>query len=134
MQQVATDMSSMDFNFGDFVERIYQMPPQPAFSFHMEFLDTIDAEQLRKLLAHFVMTGAKRKYNKDLAALTPNEIDHLREYLLSIGFKVEFKVESRMQKLDTKNPDKETKVNYFLIDFIPANPGTDTNNRPGHLE
>lgn len=126
--------SFMDFNFDEFVERVYQMPPQPAFSFHMEFLDTIDKEELRKLLAYFVMTGAKRKYNKELSALTPNEIDHLREYLMSIGFKVDFKVESKMQKLDPKNPTKETKVNYFLIDFIPANPGTNVNNKPGHLE
>lgn len=131
----AINQPSMDFSFGDFVEKLYQMPAQPAFAFHIEFLDTINSEELRKLLAHFVITGAKRKYNKELTDLLPNEIEHLQEYLASIGFKIEFKVESMMQKLDLKKKsDKETHVNYFLIDFIPLNPSTNMNNMARHLE
>lgn len=111
-----------DFNFDEFVEKIYQEAPKPAFTYHMEFLEVISADELRKLLAYFVMTGAKRIYNKELSELLPNEIEHLREYLISIGYKVEFKVESRMQRIDPKNPNKETLVNYFLIDFIRVTP------------
>lgn len=114
------ELTHIDLNFNEFVSAIYKHEPAEPFAYQLEFLDQMNPEELRKLLAYFIITGAKTIYSKELAQLLPNEIEYLRKYLLSIGFKVEFKIEKRLQKLDPNDQDKETPVNYFLIDFIPA--------------
>ncbi|GAJ15048.1 unnamed protein product [marine sediment metagenome] len=122
------EITSIDFKFNDFVDAIYKQEPGEPFAYRLEFLDQIDKEELRKLLAYFVITGAKTKYEKELAQLSPDEIKYLRQYLISIGYNVKFEVQQKMQKLDPKNPQKETAVNYFMIDFFSADPALDKNN------
>lgn len=110
---------SAEFSWKDFVAAIYKNDPQPAHSFAMEALEEMPKDALQKYLAHFLMYGAKTLYKKELAQLLPEEIAHLRRYLLSVGWKVDYKVETRQQKLKDGS-DEETAVNYFLIDFMPA--------------
>lgn len=104
-----------DLSFKEMVENIYSAPPMDAFSINFEFLDEIKKEDLKKYLAHFVVEGAKIRYNKQLAELTPDEIQVLKDYLHSIGWDISFEVETKTQVLE----GKETPVNYFLIDFFP---------------
>ena len=125
MDTVTAQESYQDFKFKDFVTAIYKMDPQDPFSLRLQFLDEINKEDLRQLLAYFVMTGAKTLYEKELAQLTPDEISNLRKYLHSIGWDVSYEVEKRMQKISEKDPNKETPVNYFKIDFFPADPTLD---------
>ncbi len=65
------------------------------------------------------MYGAKRKFDKELSALSPDEINVLRHYLKSIGWDASYEVKTRMQKLKDGS-NKDTQVNYFLIDFFTA--------------
>lgn len=122
MNNVKVEETYQDFKFKDFVTAIYKKDPQDPFSLCLQFLDEIKPEDLRQLLAYFIVTGAKTLYNKELAQLTPDEIGNLREYLHSVGWDVSYEVETRMQKISEKDPNKETPVNYFKIDFFPADP------------
>jgi hypothetical protein len=115
-----TQTASKEFSWKDFVIAIYKSEPQDPHTFSMEALEDMPKDALQKYLAHFIIYGAKTLYNKELAQLLPNEIAHLRRYLLSVGWKVDFKVETRQQKLNDADDKKETSVNYFMIDFIPA--------------
>ena len=123
---------AIDLKFPDFVERVFQLEPNPPFSFRLQFLEEIDMQLLRKMLAYFIMTGAKMLYKKELAELSENQIDKLKEYLLSIGYLVEYKVDTS----DTKKTDwnKEgIKVNHFIIDFKPASQSLNPHYTPGTL-
>lgn len=103
----------------DFVVKLYQSPPQPPFSFHLTLPLGI---VIHEFLAFMIVYGAKELYQRQLAELSPEEIQHLRSYLLSIGWDVEYTIESREQVF----PNEETgetvtrPVNYYLIDFKPA--------------
>lgn len=114
--QHRTQTHSADFSWKDFVAAIYKQDPQPPHTFAMESLEEMPKDALQKYLAHFLMYGAKTLYNKELAQLLPEEIAQLRRYLLSVGWNVDYKIETRQQKLKDGS-DKETPVNYFLIDF-----------------
>ena len=133
METVYAEESYQDFKFKDFVTAIYKMEPQDPFSLRLQFLDEIKKEDLRQLLAYFIMTGAKTLYGKELSELTPKEMKNLRSYLHSIGWDVKYEIEKRMQKISEKDPNKETPVNYFKIDFFPANPALDKNTNNPNL-
>ena len=116
------DEGHTDFVFKDFVQNIYDTEPLDPFSFRLEFLNNIKETNLRQLLGYFIITGAKILYNKELAQLTSVEIGTLRRYLHSIGWDVSYEIETREEKLNETDPDKTTTVNYYKIDFFPANP------------
>lgn len=115
----ATETSYADFSWKDFVAAIFERDPEPKHTFTLQFLDQIPKNSLQQYLGHFLMHGAKRLYEKELAALTPEEIDTLRKYLQSLGWDASYEIKTRMQKL-TDGSNKETQVNYFLIDFFPV--------------
>jgi hypothetical protein len=118
MQHQAQTQSA-DFSWKDFVANIFNMDPQPSHTFSIEALDEIPKDGLRQYLGYFIMYGAKKLYKKELANLSVDEIDHLKRFLRSIGWDVDYKVETRDQKLK-EDSHEVTKVNYFLIDFFPA--------------
>ena len=122
MNQVKAEESYQDFKFNDFVTCVFKNKPQDPFSMRLQFLDELKPENLRQLLAYFIMTGAKNLYNKELAQLSEDEIGNLRKYLYSIGWDVSYEVETRQQNLSETSPEKQTPVNYFKIDFFPADP------------
>lgn len=109
------ELLTKDLSFMDMIENIYSAPPMDAFALNFEFLDDIKKEDLKKYLGYFVVEGARIRYNKQLAELTPEEIQVLKDYLHSIGWDVSFEIESKKQVLN----GQETMVNYFLIDFFP---------------
>jgi len=103
----------------DFVVKLYKSPPQPPFSFHLTLPVGIE---IHEFLGYMVVYGAKEIYQRQLGELSPEEIQHLREYLLSIGWDVEYTVESREQVFSAKDSGETVTrpVNYYLIDFKPA--------------
>lgn len=111
---------SADFSWKDFVENIYRRDPEPTHTFSIEALEELPKDAMQKYLAYFLMYGAKTLYKKELAQLVPEEIDNLRRYLSSIGWKVNYTIETKQQNLDDNDKSKSTMVNYFLIDFTPA--------------
>jgi len=105
-----------------FIQEIFKTAPKEPFSFYLTLPEEV---QIRDFLANFIVSGADSLYHCQLADLTPDQIEHLRQYLLSIGWDVEYQVESRQQSFPKNNNQSETvtrQVNYYLIDFKPADP------------
>jgi hypothetical protein len=115
-----------DFNFDDFVEKLYNNPPQEPFSYTLEFLQEIPKDHLQNYLGHILMTGAKQLYNTELACLSIEQIDYIRKYLHSIGWDADYKVEQK-----TLNGQK---YNHFQIDFFACKRDLDIQNKPRHLD
>ena len=104
-----------DLGIKDFILAIIRDPPLAPYSFTLALPEGVG---IKEFLAYMCCLSAKTLYDCELAQLTPNQIETLRAYLKSIGWDVEFKVETRMQSL--KDDAEPTRVNYFLIDFMPA--------------
>src|SRR5579883_1671039 len=94
-----------DFSWKDFVALIYKEDPKPSHTYAMQFLDEIPPKALKQYLAYFIIYGAKTLYKKELAQLSEIEIGKLRQYLLSLGWNIEYKLDS----YDLKQDDGTTK-------------------------
>jgi hypothetical protein len=123
-----TGQAYMDFDWNDFVTRLFTQPPQDPFSFYMEFLTEMTEAELSKMLGMMLVNGAKQKYNKEIAHLLPNEIGELQMYYRSIGFEVEYKVETQERYIAEKG--KMMPVNMFQIDFKPCSQSLNKQNQP----
>jgi len=123
-----TNTHYMDFDWKDFVEKLFADPPKDPFTFTMEFLRTIDERTLSELLGYMLITGAKHKYNKDIAQLIPQEIDELQKYYYSIGYKAQYQINTKIQYVPSIT--KEVPVNMFQIDFEPYSQVFNNYNRP----
>ena len=105
----------IDFNWDEFVIKLFSLPPQNQFSFRIELLQTMDPNELPKLLGNMLVTGAKQLYNKQLAELIPEEIENLQNYYRSIGFELEYKSTKKIQYIPELK--KTLPINHFQIDF-----------------
>jgi len=123
-----TNESYMDFDWNDFVERLFKQSPRDPFTFRMEFLEEMDAQKLSELLGMMLIKGTKQLYNKEIAQLTPEEIEKIQKYYRSLGFEVDYQVKSKIQYV----PDlkKTLPVNYFQIDFKPCSQLLNNYNKP----
>lgn len=74
-------LTEITSSYEQFLQSLFRSPPQPPFSYLIDFADN----QTNSLLG-VLMTGAQIKYNKQLNELTESEISKIREYLLSIGW------------------------------------------------
>lgn len=117
-----------DFNWEDFVEKLFQQPPRDPFTYTMEFLEKIDAKTLTQLLGNLLVKGVKQKYNKEIANLEPQEINEIQKYFHSIGYEVKYQIERKQQLI----PELHivVPVNYFNIDFVPYSQLYNTHNVP----
>lgn len=121
-QQVnSTPAVSKGVKFSDLVQNLYKALPRDPFAYRLEFLTNLQGEDLKRLLAYFLVTGAKNLYNKKIIDLTLVELAYLKRYLLSIGWDMKYNLETRLQQ-DEKDSTKKTPVNYFVMDFNPADP------------
>jgi hypothetical protein len=119
-----TGLQYQDFGWDDFVEMLFSRPPEEPFAYQMKFLDELNKQQLTGLLGRSLINGVKLKYNKELAQMTPNEIDEIQKYYHSIGYEVQYRIE-KIQKLPT-----DPIVNLFMIDFVPYKRNNDRINQP----
>jgi hypothetical protein len=126
-----TGESYMDFDWNEFVEKLFQQSPQDPFTYRMEFLEEMDAKKLSGLLGAMLIKGAKQLYSKEIAQLTPQEIETLQRYYRSIGFEVEYDVETKIQYVEGLK--KTIPVNRFHIDFKPCSQLFNNYNKPEKL-
>jgi hypothetical protein len=105
------DEHYLDFNWSDFVEKLFTNPPMDPFTLRMEMLDNVDQRKLSQMLGYMLITGAKMKYNKEIAHLLPQEIDTLQKYYRSIGFQVTHEVTV------TDGGEGKGPINHFQISF-----------------
>ena len=109
--------SFMDFNWDEFVERLFSQPPEDPMTFYMEWLTELTESQVSELLGNMLIMGAKTLFDKEIAQLSREEIDTLQKYYNSLGYKVIYAIETKEQYVP--NLDKMIPVNYFQIDFTP---------------
>jgi hypothetical protein len=106
-----------DFDWNEFVEKLFQQPPHDPFTFRMEFLEVMDPQKLSKLLGNMLIKGAKQLHNKEISQLTPEEFTKIKKYYHSIGFGVEYVIKTQTQYVPKLK--KTLPVNHFQIDFKP---------------
>lgn len=118
----ATSITSYDVNFGQLTKSIFDNEPQDPWSLRLEFLSEIDPNGLVKLLSYFVQYGSKHLYQKELALLTPDELDVVRKYLQSIGYDVEYSLNRTVKEVTDYREDgtsfkKRIPINNWQIMF-----------------
>ncbi len=89
------------------------------------------AQKCAELLVIMLVKGCKIKYDKEIAQLTPEEIDELQKYYRSIGFEVEYQVKTEIKYVPALK--KTMPVNGFMIDFKPCSQALDKRNQPERL-
>jgi hypothetical protein len=118
----------MDFDWDKFVNILFQRPPEDPFTFHMEWLDQMSANQVSQMLGLMLVSGSQKLYGKQIAELAPHEIDQLQRYYRSLGFEVVYNVGQEMKYVEKLG--KTVPVNLFQIDFKPCSQSYNTKNRP----
>lgn len=89
-------MSLEDFNrvkatWGDVIEQIFKDEPSDPFSYRIEIIEeNVDEYMVSRMLADFCILGARKKFNKELCDLTPEEAKEIHKYLWSIGWDAEY--------------------------------------------
>lgn len=114
-------LTEITSSYEQFIQSLFRSPPQPPFSFFIDFADN----QANSLLGSLLMTGAQIRYNKQLNELTESEISKIREYLLSIGWDAEYHLATlHKEVLDyhcTGTPFiRNLKINNWQITFQTA--------------
>ena len=118
----------VDFDWLEFIENLFKTPPKDPFTYRIEFLDCLDPKQVPEHLGNMFVRGAKQKYNKEIADLTPDELSVIHKYFHSIGKDFEYRV--RMENKYVPALGKIVQVNGFMIDFKPCSILLDNYNKP----
>ena len=71
-----------------FITSIFTASCLPPFSIRFDLEG--DPEQLRSFLSCFIVTGADIKFKKELSQLNKQELNILRDYMLSIGYDADY--------------------------------------------
>ena len=123
-----TKESYSDFDWNEFVEKLYAQPPCDPFTFRLKFLDGMNDAKLSELLGNMLIIGVKQLYNKQIAELNENEICTVQKYYRSIGFEVEYLIKNKIQYIAELG--KTMPVSYFQIDFKPCSQALNDYNKP----
>ena len=115
-------IASMDIDFGELTKSIFNREPQDPHSMRLEFLSDIDQNKLVNLLGYFIQYGSKHLYQKELAMLSPNELDVMQKYLHSIGYEVEYNLNRIIKEVTDYRDDgtsfiKKIPINNWQITF-----------------
>jgi HJR/Mrr/RecB family endonuclease len=102
-----------DGDWNEFTEKLFSQPPQDPFSYTVSFLDQVDSKKVSELLGYMLIQGVRLRYSKEIAYLTPTEIEEVKNYYHSFGYDITYQVERKTQ-LETDVP-----LNIFHIDFRP---------------
>lgn len=87
---MSDDMEVMDFNFEEFVEKLFNNPPFEPNDMYIEF-DDINNEEKKQMIYHMLQRGANILFNKVASEMDPNEILLIKKYFYSIGIDVNHK-------------------------------------------
>ena len=108
------NLDEFDISLKKFVIELFKKDPVDPHTFQLTLPESV---RIQDFLGYLITYGANELYGSQLGQLSPEQIDYLRKYLKSLGWDVEYRVESREQEFEN---DQKRMVNYFLIDFIPA--------------
>ena len=119
-------INSFDIDFKQLTKSIFDNEPLNPWSLRLEFLSNIDQAELFNLLGYFVQYGSKHLYQKELALLSSDEIDVIRQYLQSIGYDAEYNLNQTDKKVVTDYREngtsfkKRIQINNWQIVFKTA--------------
>lgn len=113
-----------DGDWVEFTENLFSQPPQEPFSFAISFLDQVDPKQVTQLLGQMLIQGVRRRYHKEIAQLTPTEVEEVKNYYRSFGYDISYQIERKIQ------PHTSVPINLFHIDFQPYPVRYNRHNQP----
>ena len=102
----------MEISIEDLISRIFYKKPQPEKSIQLQFVENLDLKEMFEFLLTFFTEGAKFRYGNmegklELDKWTNKEVDLMKEYFKSIGFKL---------YVNSVN-HKEKNFNYSLYNY-----------------
>ena len=106
-----------------FIPGLFRNSPMPPFSFHLG----LHGDSIQDVLRTVLLSGARLRYDRQLHELSEREKSTLREYLLSLGWDLEYKVVTAHKEVLDYHPDGSPYVlqmplNNIQIFFKPADP------------
>ena len=90
--------TELDLSFAGFTTSLFNKSSMPPFSFRLA-LEDMTPETFKDTMSAFLVTGANIKYGKLLHELSEKELGILRNYLLSIGYDVDYNLVVRTKKV-----------------------------------
>ena len=86
----------MELSVEELVWNIFNKQPQPEKSIQLQFVENLDLREMFEFGLTFFTEGAKYKYGNEkgkieIDKLTEKEINIMKEYFKSIGFKLNIK-------------------------------------------
>ncbi len=127
-----TNESYMDFDWNDFVEKLFIEREKDPFTYRMEFLEEMTAGKLSEFLGEMLIKGTNQLYKKEISQLTEDEVNTLQRYYRSIGFEFEYLKKTKIQYVPELK--KTLPVNFFQIDFKPCSQAFNNYNKPNFFE
>ena len=91
------EFSTHEFKLTDFIEKIFEFPPQDPCTFKLEMLDQID---LKEFFTYVITYGSNKLFNKQLFLLEENEVLTLKKYVHSIGYEVFYNITGNTINVD----------------------------------
>lgn len=109
----STIVSSVDFDWGSFVEGYFINGPAPPGTTWMEILsDNLDENGLVDMLKYMLFRGIEILYGKvKLHELTPTQINRIQEYFNGIGIEVKYNV----RQLGDNPADRHIHVSFAIM-------------------
>jgi len=87
----------MELELDELVNNIFNRQPKPAKCIQLQFIENLSISEIFEFLISFFTEGAKYKYGEDksdpntkvdITKWTHKELDLMKEYFASIGFKL----------------------------------------------
>jgi len=127
-----SELTEMELELNSFIDSVFHNEPMPPFSFRFE-LSSADPNMLNNFLQSFVLKGCDELFNTELHSLSKRQVGKLREYLLSIGYDVDYdnKEETKLVKIynsDGSPALKSISSSRFNVTFKSANPALNSYN------
>ena len=123
----------MELSVEELVSRIFFKKPQPEKSIQLQFVENLDFKEMFEFLLTFFTEGAKFRYGNmegklELDKWTNKELDMMKEYFRSIGFKLyvesfnhkkNFLFDSSLYNFNYKDIkiNENTKLSEFKVSF-----------------
>lgn len=131
-----SDLQELELDTNAFFNSIFNTSPMPPFSYRIEIIP----DMLNTVLQSFVLGGCTKLYpGINLHQLNQRQIGTLREYLLSIGYDIEYNLIEESKIIKDYHPDgspflRKLNNNRYNFTFKQADPQLNNyNSHIGHM-
>jgi hypothetical protein len=98
-------------DFDQFIQSLFRNEAMPPYSFRLEFEHT----EITRVLSSIITTGASIIYGKPVHELCTEEIQHIRIYMLSLGWDADYKMVPLSKEVLDYYPDGQPYIRILTI-------------------